>query len=240
MYFLLIEDDVLWLTTLQQIVEELGFDVSGTASRIEDIDKCIKRQKPDFIISDIFLNDDTVFDYFRHHPEYWHIPTIFLTLSEDTKDYDAALSFNNHAYLVKPVHKLTLISAIRALFQKEKHKLTTAQKTILLKGNFNKKIPVLLEQIVYIEQLKNYCHFFTATQEFTLKNSLVNIIAENLDDRFLQIHRSFVVNKDYIESVSPNFETLQVKEKNLAIGKKYLEDVKCYVAVEAFNKNFGQ
>jgi len=78
------------------------------------------------------------------------------------------------------------------------------------------------EDIIYISSLGNYLKIFTTTHKNPLLvyESLTNIQQQLSKDTFIQIHRSYIVNKVFISKIDK--ETLRLKNgEQLAIGRKY-------------------
>lgn len=227
---IIIEDDFNWKLKLQLILDELGIIIIGIADSIASANELLKKNTPNFILSDVILNTELIFDLFKLNREYCKIPTIFITSSQKEKNYEDSSIVKNHLYIIKPAHKLTLKSAIETLcgnINGRENKHTTA--AITIKGKYNQKIELAFEKIMYINQNQHYCTIYTAQQHFVIKKSLVNIM-KDLDDRFLQIHRSYCVNINFIENFGIGLELLKLKDLELPIGLTFKEKIKQLIA----------
>ena len=71
----------------------------------------------------------------------------------------------------------------------------TERKYLLL----NNKKRLYLDTIIYLKSDGNYVDFFTMEKRFTDRNRLSQVVME-LPPNFIQVHRSFVVNKNFIIS----------------------------------------
>ena len=83
-----------------------------------------------------------------------------------------------------------------------------------------KMVKVVLENILYIECLKDYI-FIHRLNEPALKvkqafNSLEAILPRNI---FLRIHRSFIVSKPMVTAYSKDF--VEIGKLEIPIGRKY-------------------
>lgn len=83
---------------------------------------------------------------------------------------------------------------------------------------------ISLKKIIYIESLKNYIKVKTEEKEIIVYKSLSSLEESLPKNRFIRVHRSFIVNTDYIDSFSPS--KLNVKDFIIPIGRKYKNDVK--------------
>ncbi len=75
------------------------------------------------------------------------------------------------------------------------------KKHILVPHNSSKKM-IDVEDIYWIEANRNYVHIYTSNQSFKLRQSLAGLQKELDEAQFLQIHRSKIINKMAIESLS--------------------------------------
>lgn len=93
------------------------------------------------------------------------------------------------------------------------------------------KLPVL--EIVSFEINQRTCYIKTLADEYTLiRYTLKDVLANTSCDQFIQVHRSIVVNKDYIKSVKFEDKTWNcylVNSRVVAVGKKFLNNLKSYM-----------
>lgn len=233
---LLVEDDGLWRSKIQVMLDELGVSIITTTENVTDTIAFLEKQKPDIIVADILLKNETIFKVFEHKAIYWQIPTILITVSDKEILYKQTKKFSNVFYLVKPFHTLTLRSGIDIVcggFSKKQ----VLEPTLAIKGNKNERIKLPLSLIHYIEQKGNYCFVKTQNKEFVLKKSLTNLMLE-LDTHFLQVHRSFCVNTQVIESFSNDLNMVKLKNNvQLPIGRINKQKVKEYLAEKLLNNS---
>lgn len=83
---------------------------------------------------------------------------------------------------------------------------------------------VRLKDILFIEASKNYVKIKTEIKEITAHRSILSMEDSLPGDKFLRVHRSFIVGLDYVESFSP--KRLEIKGYTIPVGRKYKEDVK--------------
>lgn len=226
---LLIEDDIFYKTKLLMLLDELGIKVVGIATDVAEGIEFLKRTTPDVIITDVILKTGTVFDIFNSNSNFWKIPTVFITNSDMESYYNEAQKILKHIYIVKPIHKLTLKSAIESVFDLQPKKVKEYIPHLQLRGKYNEKIELPLEKIVYVKQSQHYCTISTSNQQFVMKKSLVNLMKE-LDERFLQIHRSYCVNTNYIINFATGLDAIRLENGVLPIGLTYKDSIKKLIA----------
>ncbi|MFY7964506.1 MAG: LytR/AlgR family response regulator transcription factor [Chitinophagaceae bacterium] len=224
-----IEDDISWQLKFEMILEEIGITIMEFCNTVDSATECLTHKKPDFIIADVMLGEEKVFDVFKTNSALLDVPTIFATLSDINNDFEKANEIKNHIYLVKPFHKLSLQSAIELVCKDLLKRNNQSKQSLTVKGAYNQKIEISFDAIVYIEQNQHYSKIHTKKQNFTIKKSLSNVI-KDLDDSFLQVHRSFCINKNYIQNFKPGLAFVKVYEQEIPIGYTFKEKVKTYLA----------
>ncbi len=86
-----------------------------------------------------------------------------------------------------------------------------------------KLVRIPYRDIIYIESLSDYIRVNTATEQFVSKEKISNL-ASLLPDLFLRIHRSFIINKEKIRSIS--YDEVMVEGVRLNIGRSYRKIVR--------------
>ena len=225
----IIEDDIVWRTKVQIVIDELGFETIGYGEDVLSCQEKLGVLSPDLIISDIVLGEKLVFEVFEGNEKLCKIPVVFVTNSVEENVYEAARVVEKHIYLVKPLHYLTLKSAIDFLISEPADYEEREDYTIAVKGRYNEKITLQSHQILWVEQKRNYCFIKTELHQYSLKASLVNI-SKNLDSNFMQTHRGFYVNKNFIDRITTNIKNIIIKNHTLPVGKTYRDNLKRFWA----------
>lgn len=91
---------------------------------------------------------------------------------------------------------------------------------IILKNNAK----IYLKDLVYIKSDDHYLEVYTQTKKEFLRGSISEILAQ-LPPNFAQTHRSFVVNKNFIETVNAN-EIILKGKIIVPLTRKYKENFK--------------
>jgi DNA-binding LytR/AlgR family response regulator len=84
-----------------------------------------------------------------------------------------------------------------------------------------KLIQILFDDILYIESLKDYIKIFLASEPKPILTlmSMKNMEEMLPSERFIRVHRSFIVQKSKIESVNKN--RLVINRRQIPIGETY-------------------
>jgi two-component system response regulator LytT len=85
-------------------------------------------------------------------------------------------------------------------------------------------VKVMLKEIAYIEAYKDYVKvFLTGKPNPLLSLSSMKSMEEMLpSDKFMRIHRSYIINLDQIDSVSRN--TVNIGDTNISISENYKDN----------------
>jgi DNA-binding LytR/AlgR family response regulator len=96
------------------------------------------------------------------------------------------------------------------------------QEFVLLHAD-HKIYKVKLNEIQYIEGLKEYVSYYTKEKRIIVLQSLKSIEESLPKDRFIRIHRSYIVPIDKIKSLDGN--QVQIGDKLIPIGRSYKDEV---------------
>ena len=80
-------------------------------------------------------------------------------------------------------------------------------------------VKVLLDDVLFIESDKDYVKIYTTNSTIITRQTISSVEAMLSENKFLRIHRSFIVSLDKIKSFSN--ETVEIGNKELPIGKLY-------------------
>jgi two-component system, LytTR family, response regulator len=84
-----------------------------------------------------------------------------------------------------------------------------------------KMVKVLLRDILYIESQKDYVRIVTKNNPVVTKQPISAVAATLPPQRFFRIHRSFIVNLQYVSAYKTT--SAQVGEQELPVGRLYKE-----------------
>ena len=115
----LIEDDADLFALVKYNLEKDGFAVVGAQTGRGVIDLC-RRERPDLILLDIMLPDSDgleVCKAIRQHPEFAHLPIIFLTARASETDRIVGLELGADDYIVKPFFVRELLARVKIQFR---------------------------------------------------------------------------------------------------------------------------
>ena len=86
-----------------------------------------------------------------------------------------------------------------------------------------KMVKVMLQDILYIESMKDYVKVFTITGAIITKQSISSVIAMLPEKEFIRTHRSFIVSTRHIKSYTA--ELIELNNTEIPIGKLFRNEV---------------
>lgn len=130
-------------------------------------------------------------------------------------------------YLLKPIPFERFLKAVEKaasrLLAKTDIPLTTpvadTQSQYVFVKDGNKLVRVFLDDILYIEGLKDYVTLHTRQQKITTLQRMKNLEEQLPADRFIRIHNSYIVNVKAIDAVHKN--EVQIGQAMLPISDTY-------------------
>lgn len=137
--------------------------------------------------------------------------------------------FNVIDYLLKPIEFSRFLKAVNKMEQPRevvvasRPAAVSVERVYLLFIVGKKRVKVFLDEILYIESMKEYIRVNTKSKSVLTKFKLSQVDGLLRENNFLRIHRSFIVAKDKIEAFSAT--EVELGGKLLPIGRSYKEVV---------------
>jgi DNA-binding LytR/AlgR family response regulator len=136
-------------------------------------------------------------------------------------------------YLLKPISFERFLKAVNKVMDTNLHTLVNnpyntesknkqAECFITLRAE-RKNLKVLLDDILFIESLKDYIKVVTMQKVIVTKQSISSIEEMLPKEKFIRIHRSFIVSINKIESFT--HEVIEIGKQELPISRMYKLEV---------------
>lgn len=149
----------------------------------------------DLIFLDVQMPQMTGFDFLDRCPTQ---PQVIITTSEAQYAKDA---YNYAAvdFLHKPISYHRFQQAVQKLqVSTNSHKVTS--NTIFIKEN-GRICRIELDDILYIENSGDYVKIVTKHAQYCIYRTMKNVMATLPTDRFMRIHRTFIINLRRIDNI---------------------------------------
>lgn len=135
-------------------------------------------------------------------------------------------------YLLKPISFERFLKAVNKVMETSV-KLISSNDNPNLQNNSNdafinlradrKNLKIPLNEILYIESLKDYIKVVTKTKNIVTKQSISSLEEALPKNNFVRIHRSFIVAINKIESFTN--DTIEIAKQELPISRMYRHEV---------------
>lgn len=126
-------------------------------------------------------------------------------------------------YLLKPFRFDRFLKAVHLVTSDQPSKSSSSQEHIFIKVD-KKQIQVDLSTIQYLESYGNYVKVWIEN-DYHLTPRTLSSFVELLDHRFQQIHKSYVIQKSYIQYIEGNV-VLMKNGNEVTVGKSYRNLIK--------------
>lgn len=216
------DDEVDRLTTLAFVKKCSFLNVAGVFSSATEALSVAEMIQVDVLLSDIDMPDLNGLEF---RSRLMSIPVcIFISAYPDY----AAESFEMEAFdfMVKPLKKERFdhcMTRVQNYFElKRKAQLFEyslgSSNTVFIKDGHG-QIKLNLHDIIYLEALKDYTRIVTTGKKYSVLSSIGNLLAETAFQSFLRIHRSYAVQRHYIERITS--QEVFLCNFSLPVGRSY-------------------
>jgi len=221
---LIVEDEPLAAEVLQDYIGQVPFlTLSGICGdAIYAMDK-LKQEKIDVIFLDIHLPKLKGLDFIKTLRNPPHIIIVSAYHEYALQGYE----YNVIDYLLKPVEFSRFLMAVNKIKQTTAPEISasvmseTGERSYIFFNVGKKKVKIFLDEILYIESLKEYVRIFTKTKSILTKFQLGQIETLLAKNNFIRVHRSFIVAKDKIDAFTA--ADIEINGKQIPVGRSYKE-----------------
>jgi DNA-binding LytR/AlgR family response regulator len=227
---LVVDDEPLAMDVLENYIRQLDtLELTGRCSNALDALSFLQKNKVDLVFLDIQMPKLTGIDFLKtlRNP-----PKIIFTTAY--RDYALeGFELNVLDYLLKPVSFERFIIAVNKY-----HAYTPAtnlppaiaphvtavneEPFIYLKAD-KKMVKVFLKDILYIESLKDYVKVKTQDKDIVTYQKISYLEEKLPDEKFIRIHRSYIIAVDKIKSFNTSF--IDIGSEEIPIGRLYKPEV---------------
>ncbi len=223
---LIVEDEPLAAEVLQDYIRQVPFlSLKGICQDAIFALEALQKEKIDLVFLDIHLPKLKGLDFIKTLKT---PPRIIITSAY----HEYALQGYEHNvvdYLLKPIEFSRFLMAVNKLTQVPvpEHALTSflpaPERASLFFNVSKKKVKIYLDEILYIESLKEYIRIYTTNKTILTKFPLGQIEELLAKNNFLRIHRSYIIARNRIDAFTAS--EVEVSGKQIPIGRSYKETV---------------
>ncbi len=230
---LIVEDEYVTVRLLLNFLKESGYEIAEYAMNVDKAISILETNTIDCVILDINLNTEKNGIWLANHiKKNYNIPFIYLTAYTNNEIVFKAIQTNPYGFLNKPFKRAELFSSIEiALFTH--NNVSKLNKNISLSNGIDQEEFLFLKSKNSVEKVKlNSIFFVEADKNYLLIHAENNIqykyragIKEFMKllpkEKFIQSHRSFLVNIDMIESIDSSNNVIRIHEYRIPVSKTY-------------------
>lgn len=214
----IVDDEPLAIQVIEQhLLKFPEFEVIGKCTEPLAALAEIKVKQPDLLIIDIQMPDITGLEFIE---TLQHRPSIVITTAY--RDYAVqAFEINVLDYLVKPVSIQRFMKTIEKFLDSQLPGLDSSGATagFLLVRSERKMVRVRMEDIYYVEGIKDYVRIVMPDQRLLTKGSIGTFLERLPADRFMRIHKSYVVALPLVETYSA--DGIEIDGHLIPLGRSY-------------------
>ncbi len=219
----IVDDEPLALNVIEQHLSKFArFEVCGKSTDPVEALTLIKSLQPDLLFLDIEMPEITGLDLIA---SIQHKPEIIITTAY--REYAVeGFELNVLDYLVKPIPFKRFLQAIDKFLEQKLPQAPAVPASdepacIFVKAD-RKTIKIVLDDILFAEGVKDYVKITLPHQKIITKISVGNFFKILPADRFLQVHKSFIVAKNKITAFTAN--DVEIGDVEIPIGRVCRED----------------
>jgi len=222
---LLVDDEPLAIVLMQKHIGQLDFmEVAATCPNALKALEILKKTEIDLMFLDISMPAINGIDFLKmlRNPPKVIITTAFREYALDGYDLDIV------DYLLKPITFDRFFKSIERYLRNSDQQIkpvslqSNEPSTLFIKSGY-RNVRINIDDILYMESLKDYVKICTLTGEITTKYRISDMEGNLSDKNFLRIHRSFIINFKHITAFTAS--DVEIGKTELPIGESYKEQV---------------
>jgi DNA-binding LytR/AlgR family response regulator len=218
---IIIDDEPIARKIIREFVQKIPYlELTGEASDPVEAASLLSSGTVDLVFLDIEMPHKTGINFLKEFPD-----KSFLVIITTAYPNHALESYELNVldYLLKPIAiERFLVACNKAwqYFEKERHKKADTYFFVKAEGRIEK---IEYENILYIESLGNYLTLYLTEGKMIVYLTLHGLLEQLPKDEFIQIHKSYIINKSKIKRIENN--TIIIDKHTIPIGQKMKEEV---------------
>lgn len=224
---IIVDDEPLARELLEGYLQKIpDFELIASCPSAIAASTILSKTKVDLMFLDIEMPLLKGTDFFKNLV---YKPDVIFTTAY--RDYAVdGFELNALDYLLKPIFFERFFSAVQKFLKQqhvqEKNGIATGPSDrgkYLFVNKAKKQIKVVYDHIVYVESFKDYIKIHLQEDEPLLIKESISAFAQRLDDRFIRLHRSYIVNSERITAYTKN--DVEIGRIEIPIGNNYKDNL---------------
>lgn len=215
----LIDDDTISVELLKQYISKTDFlHISGVFHDSQSAINQMDLSATDIIFLDVEMPEMSGIEFLESFPQ---LPPVIITSQK--KEYGAdAFNYNVIDFLHKPYSFSRFLKAVNKAKEHFRYANPAETENLFIKVDRSwKKIPVI--DIIRLRADNDYVLIYTASEKYKILSSLKNILDRLPKKKFMQIHRSHIVQLNKIDSLDG--ELVVINKRLLPVSKSFIKEL---------------
>jgi len=223
---IIIEDEIPAQEILISYIKKIPeLEMKGVFNSALKANKILKEEQVDILFLDINLPNISGINYLKtlQNPPFVVMTTAYSDYAAESFEFETIVD-----YLIKPFSFERFLKAINKIENKqslpsqlvnlEAIEVTKNEDAVFI--NVDKTLHKIdLVKIIYVQSDRNYVTVVTENISLSFIDSLKKWNEYLTDDRFLQTHKSFIINLNYIEKVTGNL--VYINKQKIPVGRTF-------------------
>jgi two-component system, LytTR family, response regulator len=214
---LVVDDDPISQRILQEHVAKTEFlQLMGVCGTAMEAAAALRKEPVDLIFLDIELPEMTGLELLQTLS---NKPEIVLVTGKEEYAADA-WEQDVLDYIVKPVTYPRFLRAANKALEKQgvRSEMKTEKNKLFVRVD-SRLVPVEMDKILYVEAKADYVTINTDEKRHTVYSTMKGIESKLPEEKFIRVHRSFIINKEKIDSIEDNL--VVIGDKMIPVGVTY-------------------
>lgn len=223
---IIIEDEIPAQEILISYIKKIPeLEMKGVFNSALKANKILKEEQVDILFLDINLPNISGINYLKtlQNPPFVVMTTAYSDYAAESFEFETIVD-----YLIKPFSFERFLKAINKIENKqslpsqlvnlEAIEVTKNEDAVFI--NVDKTLHKIdLVKIIYVQSDRNYVTVVTENISLSFIDSLKKWNEYLTDDRFLQTHKSFIINLNYIEKITGNL--VYINKQKIPVGRTF-------------------
>ena len=220
---IIVDDDEMSRNALEHLVSKIPFLVlTGVYTKASEALPIMNSKNVDLMLLDIEMPEISGIEFFKSLKS----PPLTI-LATAKKEYALeAFECNIIDYLVKPIQLDRFFKAInraKDIFDNyKKNEVSTSPDHLFVKVS-GTLVKIGMKEILWIEALGDYITINTPEKKYTIHSTMKSIENKLANDKFIRVHRSYIISIDSIHSIDDN--VIIINKQLIPVGYVYKENL---------------
>ena len=218
---IIVDDEPLAIEVIESHLEKINdIEIVAKCESAVEAFEILRKKKIDLIFLDIQMPELTGIDFIKSisNPPKVILTTAYRKYALEGYELDVV------DYLLKPISFERFMKAINKYYKTAGNEFKVVQQEnneenfIYVKEN-KKSIKLDFAEIRYIESMKDYATIYTDNKKVITKITMNELEEKLPPNKFIRIHRSFIVSIPKIEAFTST--SIEIGKRELTIGRSY-------------------